>query len=154
MRRGPDLLPHSWWLLGATFFASFLLSLGSISIILPAEPLDAHITLLLTVLPTAFYFAVLWIAGFRQRFVQTMTAMFGADVVLTIIHLMVYLIVGLLTDRNSALLLVQFITLWSIPVQGHIIARAIERHWLLGIGIALSGFILSLFTYAAVSKPQ
>lgn len=154
LRRGPDLIPHSWWLLGATFFASFLLSLASISIILPDEPLDAHITLVLTVLPTVYYFIVLVIAGFPQRFAQTMTAMFGADIVLTLIHLVVFLLVSLLGDRTSALMLIQLITLWSIPVQGHIIARAIGRHWLLGIGIAFSGFILSLLTYAAISTPR
>lgn len=153
LRRGPDLLPHSWWLLGVTFIASFLLSLVSIAIILPGEPLDAHVTLVLTLLPTVYYFAVLLIAGFPQRFTQTMTAMFGADIALTIIHLVVFLLVSLLGDRNSALLLIQLITLWSIPVQGHIISRAIERHWLLGIGIAFSGFILSLLTYAAISTP-
>lgn len=108
---------------------------------------------MLTVLPTVYYFVVLLVAGLPQRFAQTMTAMFGADVVLTMIHLMVFLLVSLLGDRNSALLLIQMITLWSIPVQGHIISRAIERHWLLGVGIAFSGFILSLLMYAAISTP-
>ena len=27
--------------------------------------------------------------------------------------------------------------LWSVPVEGHIIARAIDRHWYLGIAIAV-----------------
>jgi hypothetical protein len=36
------------------------------------------------------------------------------------------------------------IILWSVPVEGHIISRAIQQHWFVGIAIAVAAFILQL----------
>jgi hypothetical protein len=46
---------------------------------------------------------------------------------------------------------VTLILLWSIPVEGHIIARAIDRHWYVGIGAALAVFVFQLFLYGVLN---
>jgi hypothetical protein len=41
--------------------------------------------------------------------------------------------------------------LWSVPVEGHIIARAMGRHWYIGILIAITVFVLQFVIYSAMS---
>ena len=42
---------------------------------------------------------------------------------------------------DVAVILATLFVFWSVPVEGHIIARAIERDWYLGIAIAMGVFI-------------
>ena len=44
-------------------------------------------------------------------------------------------------------LVAALIIMWSIPVHGHIIARAIERHWYFGIVVALVVFIMKVVLF-------
>ena len=39
-------------------------------------------------------------------------------------------------------LIATLIIFWSVPVEGHIMARAIGQHWFIGIGIAVIAFML------------
>jgi hypothetical protein len=48
-------------------------------------------------------------------------------------------------------LIANLILLWSVPVEGHIIARATERHWYIGILVALAVFILQYLIYRVVA---
>ena len=109
--------------------------------------------MILFLVSTAFYYAILLINGYTPRFVQTMTAILGADVVLTIAYTAAYVILSLVADRGSALIMVLLISYWSVPVQGHIIARAIQRHWLVGVGIAIVAHLLMLTVYRAIANP-
>jgi hypothetical protein len=36
------------------------------------------------------------------------------------------------------------IIFWSVPVEGHIISRAIGQHWFVGIAIAIAAFVLQI----------
>ena len=152
LRPGPDRVPYSTLLLGICVVASLLMSLLLISVIIPEEPLNAHLSVTLLGLMMFFYYVVLAAAGKPARFVQTLTAMLGCDIVLSISQLLVFLGLTLVADRLSAIIIVQLIALWSIPVQGNIVARALGQHWLLGIGIAFAGFTLSMLAYSALSQ--
>jgi len=121
--------------------------------IFPDLPLNASATLILFLVSTGYYYVILLINGFAPRFVQSMTAMLGADVLLTLIYTVVYLVLLVLADRSSALVMILLISYWSVPVQGHIIARAIQRHWLIGIGIAIVAHLLMLTVYRAIASP-
>ncbi len=48
-------------------------------------------------------------------------------------------------------LIANLILLWSVPVEGHIIARAIDRDWYIGILIAVLVFGLQLIIYQIIS---
>ena len=48
-------------------------------------------------------------------------------------------------------LVVTLVLLWSIPVEGHIIARAIDRHWYVGIVAAMAVFVFQLFLYSLLN---
>jgi hypothetical protein len=43
-----------------------------------------------------------------------------------------------------ASILATLIIFWSVPVEGHIIARAIQQHWFAGIAIAMVVFIMQV----------
>ncbi len=105
------------------------------------------VTLLLVILNLGFYFVVLHVAGYPERFLQSAIAIMGADALLTGFYLGGFLLIELVADRVTAFSLAWFISCWSVSVEGHIIARAIERHWVVGIMIALASYILLLLTY-------
>ena len=151
LRPGPDRVPYSTALLGVGIALSLLVSLVVITVIIPDEPLNAHLSVALLALMMFYYYVVLSAAQKQTRFVQTMTAMLGCDILLSLIQLVVFVVLALLADRLSAIIIVQLIALWSIPVQGNIVARALGQHWLLGIGIAFAGFILSMLAYTALT---
>lgn len=105
------------------------------------------VTMLLVILNLGFYFVVLHVAGYPERFLQSAIAIMGADALLTGFYLGGFLLIELVADRVTAFSLAWFISCWSVSVEGHIIARAIERHWVVGIMIALASYILLLLTY-------
>jgi hypothetical protein len=52
---------------------------------------------------------------------------------------------------SLASVLVWLILIWSVPVKGHIIARAIGRHWYVGIAISVTIFILQYMFYLSMT---
>ena len=105
------------------------------------------VTLLLTVMNLGFYFVVLKIAGHADRSVQCLSAVLGADALLTVIYLGTFLAMSLMAGRTTAMSVAWPLLFWSVPVEGHIIARAIGRHWGIGIAIAVVAYSLLFVTY-------
>jgi hypothetical protein len=105
------------------------------------------IGLLLTIISATFYFLVIQIAGYSNRTLQSLTAILGADAIITTFYVIGFVVIRLVADDTTTLSFVWLITGWSVAVEGHIIARAIERPWALGIAIAVVSYILLLLTY-------
>jgi hypothetical protein len=147
LRQGPDKLPRSWLVFFVALVISVLVSMSVSEIVLPGIDPMHDVTLLLAILNVGFYFVVLQVTGYPERFVQTAIAILGADAVLTFFYMGGFLAVELIADKSTALTLAWFISCWSVSVEGHIIARAIDRHWLVGIAIALASYVLLLLTY-------
>ena len=57
----------------------------------------------------------------------------------------------LLIDEQQVNSLLTLVLLWSVPVEGHIIARAIDRFWYVGLVAASTVFIVQLFLLASLS---
>jgi hypothetical protein len=147
LRQGPDKLPRSWLVFFVALVISVLVSMSVSEIVLPGIDPMHDVTLLLAILNVGFYFMVLQVTGYPERFVQTAIAILGADAVLTFFYMGGFLAVELVADKSTAFTLAWFISCWSVSVEGHIIARAIDRHWLVGIAIALASYVLLLLTY-------
>lgn len=147
LRKGPDSLPRSWLAFYAALFASVLLSMVATVIVFPDVVPMHDITLLLAILNVAFYFLVLYIAGYPARILQSLTAVLCVDAMLTVFYLGGFLAVNVLADRSMAMSLAVLISFWSVPVEGHIIARALGRIWVVGIVIAIAAYILLMLTY-------
>ena len=105
------------------------------------------VTLLLTVMNLGFYFVVLSIAGHADRSVQCFSAVLGADALLTVFYLGVFMTMSLIAGRTTAMSVAWPLLFWSIPVEGHVIARAIGRHWGIGVAIAVVAYVLLFLTY-------
>jgi hypothetical protein len=110
------------------------------------------VTLLLAVINAAFYFLVIQVAGYPRRYLQTLTAILGVDAIITLAYLLGFITISLFADEATVLSFVWLITGWSVAVEGHIIARAIERPWAIGIAIAVVSYILLLTTYWQLAK--
>jgi hypothetical protein len=57
----------------------------------------------------------------------------------------------MLISDNETEWAVQLIWLWSIPVEGHIIAHTIERPWVIGFLIALAVLFAQLQLFAVLT---
>ena len=145
-RRGPDELPSSPFLLLLLLAASEFAQLVTLRI--AAAPDSAILVMLFAVaLDFLFVWAVLVVFDRRQRFWQTMSAFLGAGVVLNTIS-------ALLVAWNQSLeapadattapeVLLQVLQVWSVDIGGFLLARAIDRHYALGVVIMLGYVLLS-----------
>ncbi len=95
-------------------------------------------------LALAFYSAVLIINGFKHRMLQTLSALVVCGALITLLYVAEFVIFRALFGNEFAGLVGLLIILWSVPVEGHIIARAINRHWFVGITIAIVALLLQI----------
>ncbi len=143
-RRGPDDLPSSPFLVLVLLAASECAQLVTLRI--AAAPDEAILVLLFSVvLDFLFVWGALVVFERRSRFWQTMSAFLGAGVVLNAIS-------ALLVGWNNSLqapadtttapeVLLQLLQVWSVDIGGFLLARAIDRHYALGVVIML-GYVL------------
>jgi hypothetical protein len=151
-RKGPDSLPNSWLIFFLALFASVLISIITTEIVTAGVDPMHDVTLLLAVVNAAFYFLVIQVAGYPRRYLQSLTAILGVDAIITLVYLVGFITISLFADEATILSFVWLITGWSVAVEGHIIARAIERPWAIGIAIAVVSYILLLTTYWQLAK--
>jgi hypothetical protein len=98
-----------------------------------------------------FFWIVLVVTGFGRRFVQTISSIMACGSILTMFMVFAYVMLTPFLGMNFASIIATLILFWSVPVKGHIIARAIARHWYLGIVIAMTIFLLQFVIYSALT---
>ncbi len=84
---------------------------------------------------------------------RCLTAVLGCSIVFSVVLFGERLVLPLLLTENEIDWAVQLIWLWSLPVEGHIIARTVERQWFIGFMIALTVLFTQL-QFFAVLKPM
>ena len=145
-RRGPDELPAS------PFLVLLLLGVSECALLvtlrIAAYPDGAIFLVLLSVaVDFLFVWAVLAMFERRERYWQTMSAFLGAGIVLNVIS-------ALLVAWSQSLqapptvttppdVLLQLVRVWSVDIGGFLLARAIGRHYALGVVIMLGYVLLS-----------
>ena len=146
-RRGPESLPSSkflfWSLLALSVVAEFVL------LWLAARPgREFAVGLLVSGFDIWFVWALLRTFNRQARFRQTMTAIFGVEVLLTILQTPLARAVATAPPadpENPTLTLPAFIgfllLVWAIDITAFVFARALERPYLLCIAIVL-GYVL------------
>lgn len=132
--------------------ALFLLAMLVSAVLVAPEEGDGAILLSMAVSVVGYvlYWFVLLASGFSHRFVATIACIMACGSILTIAMVIVFVALGPLLGAATASIFAWLILLWSVPVKGHIIARAIERHWYIGIGIALVIYILQRLAFDAL----
>lgn len=152
LRRGPDDVPHSalvfsiaagLWLFALTATMLVIENFGA---------RDAGIAVASAVIGLLAYVGLISLTGFANRALQTLSALIGCGALISLAMLAFLLLVTPLAGALVANLGAFLLLAWSVPVKGHIIARALDRHWYVGIVIALSIFLLQL-TFTQMMTP-
>ena len=99
----------------------------------------------------ACYASIVVLTDHRPRLLQTITAILGCGAMLSFMYVAGTLLLTPFLSESITGLVVTLILLWSIPVEGHIIARAIDRHWYVGIVAAMTVFVFQLFLYSLLN---
>ena len=158
-RRGPDSIPSApflfWTLLVLCIVADWL-ALG-----LAGEgPRAFAVSLLATGFDLWFIWAVLRTFNKTARFRQTMTALLGAELLLSILQapLIRPLAERAAADPQNQLVsfpdvLVLVILIWCIDINAFVLARALERPYLLCAALALGYFFLMQILQATLLRP-
>ncbi|HEY2144749.1 MAG TPA: hypothetical protein VGH12_01675 [Steroidobacteraceae bacterium] len=160
-KKTPAHLPASPFLLALTACVAALLEV--LSALLPPNRRDGILTgiLLSVALPMCFAWVVLALAKRRQRFVQTASALLGAEVLAEIV---VYPVIAMLrvmeTDRliSNPLGLVLYAVyivgiIWYLLACAHIWRSALDTGLLLGGVISAGYFVLSTVLEFQVAPP-
>lgn len=153
LRKGPDAIPYSW------IFCLIALTLWLLSgfvFMVMTEGMDDRDYLVGTftgVVGLAAYAAIVVLTGRAVRLLQTLTAVLGCAAMLRFVYVAGDVFLTPFIGAKFAGLAVTLILLWSIPVQGHIIARAIDRHWYVGILFAMAVFVSQIYLYWLLNPP-
>jgi hypothetical protein len=157
LRKGPDAIPYSWFV---CFIALLLWLFAGLSTTMVTPGMSDQDFLYCTftgVVGLAAYAAIVVTSGHTPRLLQTVTAILGSGALISFMFLAASALLPPLfapfpfLGKSAANIVVTLVLLWSIPVEGHIIARAIDRHWYLGIAVSMAVFIFQLYLYSAVN---
>lgn len=151
LRKGPVAIPYSWLLCLIVMTLWLFAGLGLTVMTDELDDRDFLIGTFTGVVALACYASIVVMSGFTPRLLQTMTAILGCGAVLSFLSLAANVFLTPFLSENITSLIVTLILLWSIPVEGHIIALAVGRHWYVGIVAAMSVFIFQLFLYSLLN---
>ncbi len=129
--------------LGAMFITTVLIE--------PTEDDDIGESIMVSVMGYVLYWIVLSVTGFTKRLLPTIICVMACGSILTILMVAAFVLLNPFVGNNFAALIAWLILAWSVPVKGHIIARAIEQHWYIGVTIALTIFIMQQLALNAMT---
>jgi hypothetical protein len=150
LRKGPQDVPNSLVVMLLSFGMLLLATFSSAVLIKPAGGESVLLSFLTSLLGYVFYGSVLMVAGFLNRLGQTISSVMACGSILTVLMVFAYVMLSPFLGARIAALVATLILFWSVPVKGHIIARAIDRHWYLGIAISMAIFVLQFAIYSAM----
>jgi len=151
LRKGPEQVPDSWLVFVialllmqfASFVAATLINLG--------EDYSHLLTFITNLLGMGIYAAILFVTGFFHRFMPIMSAILACGSILTLLFVAAYVMLTPFLGGDIAVVIATLVIIWSVPVEGHIIARGIAQHWYIGIVIAMIVFILQYAFQSAMT---
>ncbi len=144
LRRGPEDVPHST-LVFAFCVGLWLFALAATMLAIENfGSRDAGVAVVSAVVGLLAYLTLISLTGFGNRALQTLSALIGCGALISFAMLAFLLLMTPLAGALVANLGAFLLLAWSVPVKGHIIARALDRHWYVGIVISLSIFLLQL----------
>jgi hypothetical protein len=139
LRKKPQDVPASTLLLVLTALAHFVLNLA-LGLLFPPFPGPlAALLAVYTVVTVAWYAGLLQLAGKPERFLQTTTAVFGFQLVLTPLSVLSDWLLRRFSEDTTwqfPIALIFFVVLaWTIAVNSHVVKAALE--WSTASSVAL-----------------
>ena len=142
LRQGPEQVPASWLVFLLAVALMQLTSFVGATLIDYGDNYSHLLAFISNLLGMSIYAAILFLAGFANRFLQTISAITACGAILGLLFVSSYVMLTPFLGKDIAVVLATLFIFWSVPVEGHIIARAIEQNWYLGIAIAMVVFIV------------
>ena len=152
LRKGPQDIPHSSFLLVVVAFFWLVVGLLAVVFVETYKSSGLLIDLTLAITGLGVYAIVVRAFGYGERLTRCFTALLGCSVIFSVALFSARLLLPTVLTENEAGWAVQLIWLWSIPVEGHIIARTIDRLWSIGFLIALTVLIGQLQLYTVIKQ--
>ncbi len=158
LRKGPQDIPASKNLLSLSLFFYGLLS---ILLVMLSDSIERAILsgLLEVVLIMAFTMALLQIRSKTERWVQTVTALSGTGIILSLFALPIYILLSMngASEANNpvygmGLLILAGLACWNVIIMAHILRNALEVTMLSGIIFAIV-YIWIIFSFTAAIMP-
>ena len=159
LRKGPQDIPASKNLLTLCLIVYGLLS---VLLVMLSESIERAILsgLLEVVLIMAFIMALLQIRSKIGRWVQTVTAISGSGIVLSLIALPIYILLSVSagTEANSnpvyglGLLILAGLACWNVVIMAHVLRHALDVTMLTGVILAIV-YIWIIFSFTAAIMP-
>ena len=153
LRKGPGDIPHSPLLFVIVVAIWLLVGIVAVMVVESYQSSSFLIDLILAFVGLGIYAIVVNVFGKYARLIQCFTTILGCGIVFSILQFGGRLAFPLLLAETEVDWLLLLIWLWSIPVEGHIIARTIERQWFIGFLVALAVLFVQL-NLLAVLKPM
>ena len=151
LRKGPDSIPRSAVMFIMIVVLWLFSSLAVLALIEQFDESDFVLGLFTALVGILCYTAVVVVSGHSSRVLQTISAVLGCGALISLAFVAEFVLFTPFLGQPISGIVAQLILLWSVPVEGHIIARAIDRHWYVGILIAISVFVLQFVIYNVVS---
>jgi len=154
IRKGPDAIPHSWLLLNAATVMWFLPLVALVAVVQDFGRSAVAVLVASWALSLVCYAAVVVLAGYGSRLLQSLTAIIGCGAIIFVAQVTGLIVASLLLGAVAAEIVVNLLLFWSVYVKGHIVARTINREWYVGLVIAIAVFLLQYaFSKAVVAAP-
>jgi hypothetical protein len=152
LRRSPAYVPTFGWFVAlvvvTNVISSTVVALGFNTDYTGLETLTSVIVGQTTTAVLAFL--ALSMRNVGSRFVTTITAMFGCDLIITACFGMVLPLATALGPMAVSLVFLAFL-IWSIAVSGYIMHRALDVQLAIGIGVAMGiSLVSAMFSQVAV----
>ena len=140
LQKGPEDVPASTALFALLLFLSLLLDLVSTRLGLP--DIRAFEVLLIVIMANASVLALtailLQLFGYVQRILQTLTALLGTSILITLLAMPVLLsLQGRMDDPGSWGIMLLALEIWHLLISAHILRRALSVSLLLGLMLAM-----------------
>lgn len=142
LRKGPESVPSSLLVLAIALSMMVISSFAAATLIDVSAERNYLATFGAYGLGIAFYGAVIYLTGHAARMLAAISTIIACGSLITLLFVAEFVLLGPLLGRDVAGLIATLIIFWSVPVEGHIMARAIGQHWFVGIGIAVIAFML------------
>jgi hypothetical protein len=155
----PQDIPESKNLLTLSAFVYGVLSIVLASLSQPIEKAIATGVIELALI-LIFTLAILQACGKSQRWIQTVTALVGTGIIISLLAIPSYLLIDInnlnelqaSTTQNFGLLMLAALSLWNIVIMAHILRHALEFNFAIAMFLAIM-YIWVIFSFTTAVIP-
>jgi hypothetical protein len=144
LQKGPDTIPGASVAFVAVCAMWFAAAILTVLIFDNVGASDISFALLVGASGLFCYAALLAVFGKSARLLPMLTSMVGCGALLLTVFAAVFAVLKPFVGADDALLVAYPFTLWSVPVEGHIIARTLDKPFVAGFIFAFAVFVLQV----------